>query len=81
MGTCVHEAVGRVVDGRIEVECERLEEGRRVSLFIVDDQGVNVTPEAKRFLLEQHAAVERGETVDALEFLDELRRDSFETTT
>ncbi|MCM2315305.1 MAG: hypothetical protein NDJ92_09175 [Thermoanaerobaculia bacterium] len=52
-----------------------------MSLFIVDDQGVNVTPEAKRFLLEQHAAVERGETVDALEFLDELRRDSFETTT
>lgn len=75
MGTNVQEAVGRVVDGRIEVEGERLEEGRRVRLFIVDDEGVTVTPEEKRFLLEQLSAVERGETVDAFEFLDELRRE------
>lgn len=70
----VRVASGRVVDGRIEIDGEALEEGRRVKLIILEDDPVTLTAEEREFLLKAMAEVDRGETVDAFEFLRELER-------
>lgn len=66
-------ATGKVVDGKVEVEGDPLEEGRRVRIFIFDDSPVSLTEEERRFLLNALADVERGDVVDAFEFLEQLR--------
>lgn len=67
-------AAGRVVDGRIEVEGDVLEEGRRVRVLIFDDAPVAVSEDERQMLLAAIAEAERGETVDAFALLDELGR-------
>jgi hypothetical protein len=67
-------ASGTVVHGRIELESETLEEGRRVKVLILDDAPVQVTEAERQFLLNAIAEADRGESVDAFELLAELRR-------
>ena len=63
-------ATGKVVDGKVEVEGDPLEEGRRVRVFIFDDSPVSLTEEERRFLRNALADVERAEVAAAFEFLE-----------
>jgi hypothetical protein len=52
-----------------------VEADRNLRLNSEADAPVKVTPEEKRFLLKQLEAIKNGEAVDALEFLEELKRE------
>lgn len=65
---------GRVVDGKIVVEGERLEEGALVTVVAQDEgESFHVQDQEKTFLLESLAEIRRGESVTAGEMFDELR--------
>lgn len=66
---------GRVVDGKVVVEGEPLEEGALVTVVAQDEgETFDVSDEEKAFLLESLAEIRRGESVSAAEMFDELRR-------
>jgi LmbE family N-acetylglucosaminyl deacetylase len=66
---------GRVVDGKVVVEGERLEEGALVTVVAQDEgESFQVSDDEKVFLLESLAEIRRGESVTAAEMFDELRR-------
>jgi predicted RNA-binding protein with RPS1 domain len=66
---------GRVVDGKIVVEGEGLEEGAFVTV-VAQDEGefFHISDADKAFLRESLAEIRRGESVTASEMFDELRR-------
>ncbi len=62
--------LGKVVDGQVVVESERLEEGASVTVLVeADEEPFDVTPEEKSALLEAMAQIRRGEFVSADEYL------------
>jgi hypothetical protein len=66
---------GRVVDGNVVVEGERLQEGVLVTVVAQDEgDSFHVHDQQKAFLLESLAEKRRGESVTAAEMFDELRR-------
>jgi hypothetical protein len=65
---------GRVVDGRVVVEGEPLEDGTVVTVLSRDESdSFMASPEEEEFLLQSIAEVERGETVSAEELFRRLR--------
>jgi hypothetical protein len=69
-------ATGRVVEGRVVVEGEPLEEGATVTVLAREsDERFEATAEQEAGLLASIAEAERGETVPAGELLRELRSD------
>ena len=65
---------GRVVDGKVVVEGDPLEEGAVVTVLSRDEPDSFVaSPEDEEFLLQSIAEVERGETVSAEELFRRLR--------
>jgi hypothetical protein len=70
-------AAGKVVSGRVVLEDERLAEGARVTVSILDDDGgFDLTPEEEERLRESIREVERGRTIAGSEWLRNLGPDS-----
>jgi hypothetical protein len=70
-------ATGKVVSGRVVLEDERLAEGARVTVSILDDDGgFDLTPEEEERLRESIREVERGRTIEGSEWLRNLGPDS-----
>lgn len=66
---------GRVVDGKVVVEAERLEEGALVTVVAQDaGESFEVSDDEKSLLLESLAEIRRSESVTAAEMFEELRR-------
>jgi hypothetical protein len=65
---------GTVVDGKIVVEGEHLEDGSKVTVLAPEsgDDSFELPPEQEAILLQAIEEIERGEGVDAREFLEEL---------
>jgi hypothetical protein len=71
----VRVATGKVVDGKVVVEGEPLDEGTVVTVIAPEDeQTFELTPEEQVALRAALAEADRGEVVDADELLDELSR-------
>lgn len=65
---------GKVIDGRIVVEGEPLEEGCTVTVLAPErDEAFVLDSEAEAALLAAVAEADRGETVTAEQLLNELR--------
>lgn len=68
-------AVGKIVDGKVELEGATFEEGTAVTVLARDEQaGVVLTPEEEAELLLAIAEADRGEMVSAEEVLAKLAR-------
>jgi hypothetical protein len=64
---------GRVVRGRVKLDCE-LPEGTSVTVLVPEgDETFEANPETERMLLRAIAQCERGETIPMNRLLDELR--------
>jgi hypothetical protein len=65
---------GTVVDGKIVVEGEPLQDGSKVTVLAPegDDDTFELPPEQEAILLQAIEEIERGEGMDAREFLKEL---------
>ena len=67
-------ATGKVVDGKVVLEGEPLEEGTSVTVLARDEQGFTLSPEEESELLLSIAEADRGETVSVEEVLEKLAR-------
>jgi hypothetical protein len=68
-------ATGTVIDGKVVVEGEPLEEGTKVTVVLrEDDEFFELTPEEEAELLASIAEIERGEYITGEELLERLRR-------
>jgi hypothetical protein len=68
-------ATGTVIDGKVVVEGESLEEGTKVTVVLRDDaDSFDLTPQQEQELLDSIAEIERGEYITADELLKRLRR-------
>jgi hypothetical protein len=56
---------GRVVNGRIVVEGEPLDEGAAVTVLVSDERTFTLTDQEEADLVESIAAADRGELLDA----------------
>lgn len=66
---------GRVVDGKVVVEGEPLEEGALVTVVVQEEgESFQVSADEKAFLLESLAEIRGGESVTAAAMFGELRR-------
>ncbi len=66
---------GRVIDGKVVVDGERLEEGAFVTVVAQDEgESFALSESDKGFLLESLAEIRRGDFITASEMFDELRR-------
>ena len=63
---------GKVVGGRIEVEGELLNEGSLVTVLVPDEGSFTLSSADEAALLEAIAEAERGDLIDADEFLRQL---------
>ncbi len=65
---------GTVVDGKIVVEGEPLEDGSKVTVLTPEgsDDTFELPPKQEAILLQAIEEIERGEGIDAREFLEEL---------
>jgi hypothetical protein len=71
----VRVATGRVVDGKVVVEGEPLEEGAVVTVLSADDdESFAVSPEQEQALRLAIAEADRGEGIEAEAFLEHLAR-------
>ena len=69
-------ATGRVVDGKIVVEGEPLEEGAVVTVLAADDEeSFTLSADQEEALRLAIAEADRGEGVEAEAFLEQLARD------
>ena len=65
---------GTVVDGKVEVPSDTLEEGAPVAILAPDpDEPIKLTSAEERDLLAAVEDIRRGEYVDGLDLLNELR--------
>jgi hypothetical protein len=65
---------GTVVDGKVELPSDTLEEGAPVAILAPDpDEPITLTEAEERDLLEAVEDIRRGEYVDGLDLLGELR--------
>jgi len=72
----VRVATGRVVDGKIVVDGEVLEEGTVVTVLAADDEeSFTLSPDQEQALRLAIAEADRGEGVEAGAFLEQLARD------
>ncbi|HTO50313.1 MAG TPA: hypothetical protein VML91_21945 [Burkholderiales bacterium] len=68
-------ATGTVIDGKVVVEGEPLEEGTKVTVVLREDEEFfELTPEEEAELLASIAEIERGEYITGEELLERLRR-------
>ncbi len=68
-------ATGRVVDGKVVLEGERLREGSVVTVVISDEPaGFDTTPEEESALLEAIAQADRGQVISWDRLRTHLRR-------
>jgi len=68
-------ATGTVVDGKVVVEGEPLEEGTKVTVVLREDEELfELTPEEEAELLASIAEIERGDYITGEELLERLRR-------
>jgi hypothetical protein len=70
---------GKVVNGRIELDGVELPEGTEVQVYLHEEGEYTPTPEEEAELEASMDAADRGETVDADEFLQQLRAQRMET--
>jgi len=65
---------GTVVDGKVEVPSDALEEGAPVAILAPDpDEPIQLTPAEEQDLLAAVEEIRRGEFVDGHDLLNELR--------
>jgi hypothetical protein len=66
----------KVVDGRLDLAGTELPDGVTVTLLVPDeeDEGFELSAQQRAALDESIRQAERGETVDAWEFLESLKR-------
>ena len=64
---------GKVVDGRVVVDGEPLEEGANVTILITDERTFYLNSAEERELLDAIAEADRGDLLDADEVLKEIR--------
>jgi hypothetical protein len=63
----------KFMDGHLDIPEGCLQEGDVVTLLVPEaEQGFELTPEERAFLLESIAQADRGEVVDGWQLLDEL---------
>jgi hypothetical protein len=68
-------ATGTVIDGKVVVEGEPLEEGAKVTVVLREnDEYFDLTPEQEAELLASIDEIERGEYITGDELLERLRR-------
>ena len=68
-------ATGTVVDGKVVVEGEPLEEGAKVTVVLREsEEYFDLTPEQEAELLASIDEIERGEYITGDELLERLRR-------
>jgi hypothetical protein len=68
-------ATGTVVDGKVVVEGEPLEEGAKVTVVLRENEEYfDLTPEQEAELLASIDEIERGEYITGDELLERLRR-------
>jgi hypothetical protein len=68
-------ATGTVIDGKVVVEGEFLEEGTKVTVVLrEDDELFELSPEEEAELLASVDEIERGEYITGEELLERLRR-------
>ncbi len=68
-------ATGKVVDGKLELEGEALEEGVTVTVLVPErDETFELTPEEETALEESLEQAGRGQFVDTKALLRELRQ-------
>ncbi len=68
-------ATGTVIDGKVVVEGEPLEEGAKVTVVLREDEEFfELTPEEEAEVLASIAEIERGEYITGEELLERLRR-------
>jgi len=68
-------ATGTVVDGKVVVEGEPLEEGTKVTVVLREhEEFFELTPEEEAEVLASIAEIERGEYITGEELLERLRR-------
>ena len=66
-------STGKVVDGKIIVEGESLQEGALVTVVAYDDsETFAVSDDQKQFLIESIAEIHRGDWVSAEEMMEQL---------
>jgi hypothetical protein len=72
----VRVATGRVVDGKVVVDGDVLEEGTVVTVLAVDDdESFDLSSDQEQELRLAIAEADRGEGVEAETFLEQLARD------
>jgi hypothetical protein len=66
----------KVVDGRLDLPDGELPDGVTVTVLVPEeeDAGFELSPEQRAALDESIRQAERGETIDAWEFLESLKR-------
>jgi diadenosine tetraphosphate (Ap4A) HIT family hydrolase len=68
-------ATGTVIDGKVVVEGEPLEEGTKVTVVLREEEAFfELTPEEEAEVLASIAEIERGEYISGEELLERLRR-------
>ncbi len=68
-------ATGTVIDGKVVVEGEALEEGAKVTVVLREsEEYFELTPEQEAELLASIDEIERGEYITGDELLERLRR-------
>lgn len=63
---------GKVINGRIEIEDEALEEGSSVTVLVVDERTFTLTDQEEAALLDSIAEANRGDLLDAKDVLSRL---------
>jgi hypothetical protein len=68
-------ATGTVIEGKVVVEGESLEEGAKVTVVLrEDEESFDLTPEQEEELRASIAEIERDEYITGEELLERLRR-------
>ena len=63
---------GKVVDGRIVVEGESLDEGSVVTILVADENRFTLTAEEEAALVDSISQADRGELLDGQDLLKRL---------
>jgi hypothetical protein len=63
----------KVVGGQLDLAADELPEGATVTVLLPEDEPVALTAEQREHLKASIAQADRGETIDAREFLRSLR--------
>lgn len=64
----------RVMNGRLDVDADALPEGKLVKVVLLEEELVRLTGEEKVWLSAALAESHRGDSTDALAFLEELEK-------